>query len=364
MGFLVICFGITILQLSKIDPTQLKMPGLDRRSTMLLQAARSNTAGVDEKSLSAVEDPGMDTLRGSFGAMGSIIRARTARRMSTSSRVTNSSLRNRHGPTLSEDEQPHYNAMGGPGDQLAGMKRHQLYDPPVPAADNLSILSDVTATPRKQTIKFGNEDIVHSYPVAGRDATGTPATHEHRSALWSGTPQLPVRCMSRNAHCALSSYMQELPEDDSSLVSSPEHDLESLEGLRSAPPTVYDDPYRPRTMDPFANSPSTTTVASFPSFSSSTATVGRPDSQVSADPSFIGTRPVSSVGERGSHGHNSLFGRMGGGRHYPRGDSVDDREESESLWHRPSDEESLSDPEYPPEGSVRLVSANRGSGRV
>ena len=57
MGFLVICVGITILQLSKIDPTQLKVPGLDRRSTMLLQAARSNTAGVDEKSVAAVEDP-------------------------------------------------------------------------------------------------------------------------------------------------------------------------------------------------------------------------------------------------------------------------------------------------------------------
>lgn len=184
MGFLVICVGITILQLSKIDPTQLKVPGLDRRSTMLLQAARSNTAGVDEKNLMAVEDPGIDTLRGSFGTMGSIIRARSARRMSMSSQMTSSSFRNRHG-FPSDDHQPHYNGMGS---ALAGMKRHQLYDPPVPAADEISLASQ-TMSPRKQTIKFGNEDIVHSYPVPGRDGSNTPATHEHRSALRSGGGQ-------------------------------------------------------------------------------------------------------------------------------------------------------------------------------
>ncbi|THG95296.1 hypothetical protein EW026_g6340 [Hermanssonia centrifuga] len=58
MGFLVICVGITILQLSKIDPTQLKVPGLDRRSTMLLQATRANTEGMDEKKLVRNRRPG------------------------------------------------------------------------------------------------------------------------------------------------------------------------------------------------------------------------------------------------------------------------------------------------------------------
>lgn len=189
MGFLVICVGITILQLSKIDPTQLKVPGLDRRSTMLLQAARSNTAGIDEKDISAIEDPGIDALRGSFGAMGSIIRARSARRMSMSSQMTGTSIRNRNGHSAfsTEDDRPHYNGMGVAQDRVAlgGMKRHQLYDPPVPAADEISLASQ-TMSPRKQTIKFGNEDIVHSYPVPGRDGNSTPATHEHRSAMWSG----------------------------------------------------------------------------------------------------------------------------------------------------------------------------------
>ncbi len=193
MGFLVICVGITILQLSKIDPTQLKVPGLDRRSTMLLQATRANTEGMDEKSLSAIEDPGIDTLRGSFGAMGSIIRANTARRMSMSSRASQSTLRNRYGYPEDPLGQPHYNAMGGPPDRLAGMQRHQLYDPPVPGSDGISMTSDpskLMGSPRlgerkPTTIKFGDQDMVHSYPVAGRDS-GALATHEQRSALRGG----------------------------------------------------------------------------------------------------------------------------------------------------------------------------------
>ena len=67
-----------------IDPTELGKK-LDRRSTLLLQASRSNTAKMNEKDLSAVEDPGIDSIRGSFGPLGSMIRARSARRMSMSS---------------------------------------------------------------------------------------------------------------------------------------------------------------------------------------------------------------------------------------------------------------------------------------
>ena len=49
MGFLVICFGITILQMSKIDPEELgnKLDG--RRSTIPLQAACQRTETLDEK---------------------------------------------------------------------------------------------------------------------------------------------------------------------------------------------------------------------------------------------------------------------------------------------------------------------------
>jgi magnesium transporter len=85
MAFFVICVRITILQMSKVDPASLSK--LDRRSTMLLQAARQQTELVHEENIAAAEDPGMDTLRGSFSAIGSIIRARSARRLSRSSWV-------------------------------------------------------------------------------------------------------------------------------------------------------------------------------------------------------------------------------------------------------------------------------------
>ena len=71
--------------MSKVDPTQFTK--LDRRSTILFQAARKQTEAVEEKFPSGVEEPGIDTLRGSFGTVGSIIRARSARRMSQSSGV-------------------------------------------------------------------------------------------------------------------------------------------------------------------------------------------------------------------------------------------------------------------------------------
>lgn len=206
MGFLVICVGITVLQLSKIDPTTLnsgKVPGLDRRSTMLLQAARANTRGVDEKDVMAMEDPGMDTLRGSFGAVGSIIRARSARKMSMSASSagragvgSGNGLRSRHGngqngyePYVQED-----GSMDPEGDRFAGMRRHQLYDPPVqmrspPAAqgDAASLTSSQLVqspgqlgSPRKlPMIKFGDEEIVHSYPAPGKEGD---TRHEHRAA--------------------------------------------------------------------------------------------------------------------------------------------------------------------------------------
>lgn len=84
LGFLVTCLGITLLQLSKVDPKELN--GLDRKSTMLLQASRHETEAQEKGEITAMEEPGMDALRGGFGAVGSIIRARSiSRRMSSAS---------------------------------------------------------------------------------------------------------------------------------------------------------------------------------------------------------------------------------------------------------------------------------------
>ena len=201
---------ITVLQLSKIDPTQIKV--LDRRSTILLQAANMRTDGLDdEKSITAIEDPGLDALRGGgFGVVGSIVRARTARQWSKSSHGT---PRSRHGqhPTPS---------LGGStvnshstADPFHGLKRHQLYDPPVPSmsdsagvntissedAEHISMTSDLSSqapgSPRQnharlQTIKFGSEDVIHSYPKPG--SRGDLATHEHRSTLRASASSPPA----------------------------------------------------------------------------------------------------------------------------------------------------------------------------
>ncbi|KAG5637050.1 hypothetical protein H0H81_006001 [Sphagnurus paluster] len=204
MGFLVICVGIVILQMSKVDPASLAK--LDRRSTILLQAARSQTEGLEEKDALAFEDPGMDALRGSFGTVGSIIRARSARRMSQSSNHTHgtgmgtgtgtnhrlrppgaaapfertwSPVRN----TLSLDEHP------------SGLKRHQLYDAPMPPTADIHSTSSVHGSPiagKRPTIKFDSQDVVHQYE---RPGTGDSHVTEHRRAVGSpvgaGYPPLP-----------------------------------------------------------------------------------------------------------------------------------------------------------------------------
>lgn len=87
MGFLVICAGIVLLQLSKIDPDELQdKPGLDRDTTLLIRASHSVISHGGEKAeSSAYEDPGVDTVRGGMGIVGSMIRARSSRRLSSAS---------------------------------------------------------------------------------------------------------------------------------------------------------------------------------------------------------------------------------------------------------------------------------------
>jgi len=206
MGFLTICAGITILQLSKVDPNSLTK--LDRRSTILLQAARQNTEQIGEKNLMSMEDPGVDTIRGSFGTVGSIIRARSAKRMSQSSRMSGARFGNMpplpYSPSSAAEMGVNHGAIPDT------VRRHQLYDTPMPAfgagrqdsfngsqsGDSFAMASktlspDAASTPRKSTIKFGSEDLVHQYGKNGA------ATHEYRppvsprkSAFTQGLPPL------------------------------------------------------------------------------------------------------------------------------------------------------------------------------
>lgn len=124
--------GITLLQISKVEPTQLRH--LDRRTTILLQAAREEVAlpvedDPEKSMLQASEEPGMDALRGTFGGIGTIVRAR--RRQSTigdSSSVRRSVSGATHGRRDNTDEAAkEWENVAG-----RGVKRFQLHDPPVP----------------------------------------------------------------------------------------------------------------------------------------------------------------------------------------------------------------------------------------
>lgn len=225
-----------------------------------------------------------------------------------------------------------------PGSEFRGnLKRHQLYDAPMPSPDILeagSVRGSVASRPsfalsgRNPTIKFDSQDVVHQYhPTNTGDNT---ATHEHRSAVHSATlPPTPKPGESVDAFSQ--GFLPPVLEYDNG-------------GLRSAPPVLTgldtSDPYhRPRAENPFAGSPSTATLTSFPSISSITQATAGSSVRTAYDDDEV----------RDSRHHHSPHQHH---RQYPRGDKDVDREESESLWHRSSSE----DDDIPPnQGSIRLV---------
>ncbi|CAA7260733.1 unnamed protein product [Cyclocybe aegerita] len=408
MGFLVICLGITILQMSKVDPEKLNK--LDRRSTLLLQAARAQTETVDEKGLVQYEDPGMDTLRGSFGTVGSIIRARTVRRMSQSS-YNNQNLRMRPPGAAA----PHIGTPSWLSPE--GVKRHQLYDAPVPRDDASSIRAASIHSQimnKRPTIKFDSQEVVHSYNRPG-EGDANP-THEHRPAHGSmlvqdGYPPMPVvpptpntavregklleidsPDLSRNSGPALVAS----PNPDV-VVTSPTHssadqtlDLPPLinteHTVHSAPPTIYArfartpgaQPIRKDSreiFDPRASTSGATgaptvrgTLLSFPSVTDS-------------EPSMWDDAGMESVGLTERESRERLAAKQSQDKlmkakekersrerekvrtpkKYPKGlDAEEDEQERESLWRKANgteEDSSNSSPEIlPPEvGSIRLV---------
>ncbi len=388
--------------MSKIDPSTLASK-LDRRSTMLFQVARSQTESMDEKSLTGIEDPGMDALRGSFGTFGSIIRARSARRASQSSARSRFRTKSTgaYDPTslswISERERPSTEVQGLPlGDPLSGLTRHQLYDAPVPRDDASSARSVPASThsqsaPTKQpstkrtTIKFGDKDVVHQY---NRPGTGdNRATHEHRTA--QGIPATfsppPTARVSQTTRL---SFTQEPPaEEELVIVDSPEQLLNLIEigdtskqtvlvppdiskehQVMSAPPT-----FKPRFQpvasgsgtgrdyrDVFSGTPSTATLKTFPSVNDTAS------SEVVWDEEEVERQKEMA------RARDRLRSLGIGGKRYPRLSADDDAEESERLWHRRSgaaadleptdengDEHDTDDPLAGPTGGIRLVQPSK-----
>lgn len=340
MAFLVICVGITILQMSKVDPTEFK--SLDRRSTTLFQATRTQTEAPEEKSLSGLEDPGIDALRGSFGTVGSIIRARTAHRLSQSSRgsvhssrfrAPNSRLDTERGDLKNPPPLPtnanHYGAM----------QRHQLFDPPVPRLDvpefdAISMTSQPSA--RTPAIKFDEQEVVHSYhrSTAGKDDL---AMHERRVAPHVtsplGSPQSLQTSGSPPRNTRGSPPAQQQSSESPTSGRRSRYDPGSGE-LHSAPPHVgvSGEAYH----DPFGGSSVSATLPSFPS-------------TFSLDDDIEPRR--------------RRFSRTSS-RDYPKVNKAEDIEERMSLWdpQRDNSSEEMDVAASPdsPLGTIRLVGSSRG----
>lgn len=353
MAFLVICVGITILQMSKVDPVQLNK--LDRRSTILLQAARSQTETADEKVPIGLEDPGMDALRGSFGTFGSIIRAKSVRRMSQSSgRGFDYRSRPPGAAAPYTSGLPYANE-----DSLDGLKRHQLYDAPVPKDNEAASLRAASIhsqlVNKRPTIKFDSQDVVHQY---NRPGTGTSqAIHEHRAALGSPAPGVYPPLPPKSPQPAEGKLLEiESPESDTPITNvavlgddsqttiiTPHLERSLSNEVHSAPPTMYarfrsppSAPARKDSREIFEDVRSSGTLLSFPSVTDSARSEGWDDEELERQ------KESARAKERGRSA-----------RKYPKGDGDDDREESVSLWRRAT----MSDEDEPPlpAGGIRLV---------
>jgi magnesium transporter len=325
--------------MSKVDPTHFK--NLDRRSTVFLQATQKQTEAVEEKSLSGVEEPGIDALRGSFGTFGSIIRARSARHISQSSHSTGHS--SRFGPPGSRSDVERGDFKSSPFatnlGHYGGMKRHQLFDPPVPhldipESDAISLSSQPSA--RKTAIKFGEQDVVHSYhrSTLGKDDM---ATHERRAPHGSSPLASPRSVQpSLLPEGSNGSRQQEQRPPVTTGSGSPSRLDLDLDGPLSAPAGVgvAGGAYR----DPFEGLPASATLPTRPSIPSL-------DDEI----------------EMRRHRRRS-FSRQGSSRDYPKGDRVDDAEEKVSLWDPRQEDSEEADASTSPEssfGTIRLVGSSR-----
>jgi hypothetical protein len=121
---LVICCGITLLQMSKVDP--IEIAGLDSKSAVFLAADKE----VDSESGLGAEEPGVDGLRGFGGVIGSMHRNTLIARQSNASSLAalsdQNSFRRRRQESYLRNLQQRNLEIG-----MSGLKRHSLWDRPV-----------------------------------------------------------------------------------------------------------------------------------------------------------------------------------------------------------------------------------------
>ncbi|SJX61890.1 uncharacterized protein SRS1_12874 [Sporisorium reilianum f. sp. reilianum] len=228
MGFLVICAGIVLLQLSKIDPEELQdKPGLDRDTTLLMRASHSVISHGGEKAeSSAYEDPGLDTVRGGMGIVGSMIRARSSRRLSSASSW-------RHHSAADEYTLRSRNNLPLTTHGAGNIERYQLQDAPLSPRgmhrDNSGNLA-VPGTPsrRETTISF---------------EAGADSPHGHHAG------EAPAVTQFGALHSPLHSIREGSNGSGRSTQASGEGSAGSQQTQRS---NAYVDPYAPRNHSPLS----------------------------------------------------------------------------------------------------------------
>ena len=115
----------------------------------------------------------MDALRGGFGTIGSIIRARTVRKMSTSGGLPGTEAL-RHRQSYASGAEGHRSA-----DLLMpGVQRHQLWDAPVPHPRPSDSVERISMQPPRQhhrSIRFGDEEGLGKGPEPSIQSSSTPS---------------------------------------------------------------------------------------------------------------------------------------------------------------------------------------------
>jgi len=306
----------------------------------------------------ALEEPGIDSLRGSFGTVGSIIRARTLRMSQSSQNTTRGRMR----PSGTAPYDPNSTMLDTYTN--ANLPRHQLYDPPVPGDDAASIQESVISN-KGPTIKFDSQDVVHSYQ---RPGTGDNiATHEHRQAQGSAPhttyPPLSARNNNESNELVTSPALSRSATDPQVPKIPPpqQGQLVNIPPFLSNEHTVHSAPAVIQGRYTLLDTATPTTLKD--SISEREALLSVPSFTESAPTEWGATDVEKKVNVR----KGKLKERAISPRRYPGGSADDDEEEQVTLFRK----ETTSSEGYhgrsresvtpPPDvfGSVRLVSNQR-----
>lgn len=154
-GFFTICAGIALLQMSKMDPEELQQqPGFDRKSSVLIRAAQEHSHEPNdlEHQIAHAEDPGVDTIRGGMGVVGSLLRARSTRRFAQN---------DTHGRHSSLAEHHRLDPR---------IPRYELYDRPI----------QFSPPPGERHITFADQETRASSPLPSSSSSPPPPPQSAR----------------------------------------------------------------------------------------------------------------------------------------------------------------------------------------